>query len=162
MPALVCPSCKSETPLIDIDLNRDPAPRCGTCFTRFSAFERTPTRTGADASGALVGLVAALAVGDLDAATALLHPAVVWRDPDVGDRVAGVEGVRELLEQHPVSRSVWRASVHDDVAHALIYERAPDLGNGRLVSWLVHVDDGVITSCWVSTHGRDILERLAR
>ncbi|MEA3019337.1 MAG: hypothetical protein QOI47_861 [Actinomycetota bacterium] len=155
-PALICSTCRAETALLMIDLRHDPTPACPACGTPFRGFSEVPRRrvTRDDLPGTLMALIETLGVRDLDAAVALLHPAVVWRDEDLPERAFGRDAVRAMWAANAWSRSVWRVSVQKRAVHALVLERGATASSDRLVSWLVQIDGGLVRSCWVSVLGR--------
>jgi hypothetical protein len=157
-PAIVCSSCRAETPLLAIDVRRNPAPVCPECDTPFPGFGRSGRqveRVGVDPVESVVALIESLAAGSLETAAERLGPDVTWTDPDVVSATIGREAVRELWRDRPSARSVWQLAARPPGVHALILEREVQPETDRLVTWVLDVgDDGMVRSCTVSVLGR--------
>lgn len=154
-PAIVCGSCRGETSLASLrpEVER---PRCRHCGARFPGFfAEGPSKI--DLRPIVRALIRALDLGDLRAASALVHPEVVWQVAPDGPGATGRDALIEHWSRSKVSRAVAELELQDDLVVGLVAERDVESAGGteRLVRWFVGFEGELIKSCWLWEIGRD-------
>lgn len=156
-PALVCASCRGDTPLASLQPEVEP-PRCRHCGTRFPEFDALAS-SDIDLRPTVRALIRALDTGDLRAAAALLCADVIWQEEPEGPSVVGRDAVVEHWKRSNVRCSVGELEMSEDFVVGfvvgLVLEHDVINGSERLVKWFVGFRGELIRSCWMWPLGRD-------